>query len=74
MNFDSEWLLQHLEGAPDVDTVAERLTDCGCLVELREPGDGAEIWDVEVTTNRFSMTKHMLSITRKLSTFLMLIV
>jgi phenylalanyl-tRNA synthetase beta chain len=58
MNFDSEWLLQHLEGAPDADTVAERLTDCGCLVELREQGDGAEIWDVEVTTNRPDAMNH----------------
>ena len=58
MNFDSEWLLQHLEGAPDADTVADRLTDCGCLVELREPGDGAEIWDVEVTTNRPDAMNH----------------
>jgi len=58
MNFDSEWLLQHLDGAPDADTVADRLTDCGCLVELRERGEGAEIWDVEVTTNRPDAMNH----------------
>ena len=58
MKFDSEWLLQHLENAPDADTVADRLTDCGFLVELREPGDGSEIWDVEVTTNRPDAMNH----------------
>ncbi len=58
MNFDSEWLIEHLEGAHDPDTVADRLTDSGCLVELREPGDGAEIWDVEVTTNRPDAMNH----------------
>ncbi len=42
MNFDSDWLMEHLDGAPDADTLADRLTDCGCLVELREKGDGAE--------------------------------
>ncbi|MCG6947589.1 MAG: phenylalanine--tRNA ligase subunit beta [Acidobacteria bacterium] len=58
MIFDSDWLVEHLDGAPDLDTVAERLTDCGCLVELREPGDGAEKWDVEVTTNRPDTMNH----------------
>ena len=58
MNFDSEWLLEHLEGAHEPDAVADRLTDSGCLVELREPGDGAEIWDVEVTTNRPDAMNH----------------
>ncbi len=58
MIFDSEWLIEHLDGAPDLDTVAERLTACGCLVELREPGDGAERWDVEVTTNRPDAMNH----------------
>ncbi len=43
---------------PGPDEVAERLTDSGCLVELREPGDGAEIWDVEVTTNRPDAMNH----------------
>jgi phenylalanyl-tRNA synthetase beta chain len=58
MIFDSEWLTVHLDGAPDLDTLAERLTDCGCLVELRERGDGAEKWDVEVTTNRPDAMNH----------------
>jgi len=46
MIFDSEWLTEYLDGAPDLDTLAGRLTSCGCLVELREPGDGAEKWEV----------------------------
>jgi phenylalanyl-tRNA synthetase beta chain len=58
MIFDSEWLTEYLDGAPDIDTLAERLTSCGCLVELREPGDGAEKWDVEVTTNRPDAMNH----------------
>jgi len=58
MIFDSEWLSEHLAGDPDLDTLAEALTDCGCLVEVREPGDGAEKWDVEVTTNRPDAMNH----------------
>ena len=58
MIFDSEWLIEYLDGAPDLDTLAARLTDCGCLVELREPGDGAERWDVEITTNRPDAMNH----------------
>jgi phenylalanyl-tRNA synthetase beta chain len=58
MIFDSDWLTEYLDDAPDLDTVAERLTDCGCLVELREKGDGAEKWDVEVTTNRPDAMNH----------------
>ena len=58
MIFDSEWLREHLAGAPDFDTLAEGLTDCGCLVEVRERGDGAEKWDVEVTTNRPDAMNH----------------
>jgi len=58
MIFDSEWLIEHLVGAPDLDNLADKLTDCGCLVELREPGDGAEKWDVEVTTNRPDAMNH----------------
>jgi phenylalanyl-tRNA synthetase beta chain len=58
MIFDSDWLTAYLDGAPDLDTLAERLTDCGCLVELREKGDGAEKWDVEVTTNRPDAMNH----------------
>jgi phenylalanyl-tRNA synthetase beta chain len=58
MIFDSDWLSEHLEDAPDLDTLADRLTDCGCLVELREQGDRAEKWDVEVTTNRPDAMNH----------------
>lgn len=58
MIFDSDWLIEHLSGAPDLDTLAERLTDCGCLVELREKVDGGEKWDVEVTTNRPDAMNH----------------
>ena len=58
MKFDSQWLCEHLEDAPDEDLIADRLTACGCLVELREPGDGAEIWDVEITTNRPDAMNH----------------
>jgi phenylalanyl-tRNA synthetase beta chain len=58
MKFDSAWLIDHLDGAVDPDTLSERLTDCGFLVELREPGDGAEVWDVEVTTNRPDAMNH----------------
>ena len=58
MIFDSDWLIEFLDGAPDLDTLADRLTGCGCLVELREEGDGAEKWDVEVTTNRPDAMNH----------------
>jgi phenylalanyl-tRNA synthetase beta chain len=58
MIFDSDWLTEYLDGAPELDTLADRLTDCGCLVELREKGDGAEKWDVEVTTNRPDAMNH----------------
>jgi len=58
MIFDSDWLTEYLDGAPDLNTLAKRLTDCGCLVELREKGDGAEKWDVEVTTNRPDAMNH----------------
>jgi phenylalanyl-tRNA synthetase beta chain len=58
MIFDSDWLTELLDGAPDLDTLADRLTDCGCLVELRETGEGAEKWDVEVTTNRPDAMNH----------------
>ncbi len=58
MIFDSDWLTEYLDGAPDLDTLAKRLTDSGCLVELRDQGDGAEKWDVEVTTNRPDAMNH----------------
>ncbi len=58
MKFDSTWLIDHLDGEPDPEKLTDRLTDCGFLVELRERGDGAEIWDVEVTTNRPDAMNH----------------
>lgn len=58
MNFDAAWLMDLLEGAPGADELAERLTACGLLVELRSPGEGGEIWDVEVTTNRPDAMNH----------------
>ncbi len=58
MKFDSSWLIDLLDGEPDPDRLSDQLTDCGFLVELREPGDGAEIWDVEVTTNRPDAMNH----------------
>jgi phenylalanyl-tRNA synthetase beta chain len=58
MIFDSDWLTEYLDGSPDLDTLAERLTDCGCLVELREQGEGTEKWDVEITTNRPDAMNH----------------
>jgi phenylalanyl-tRNA synthetase beta chain len=58
MIFDADWLTELLDDAPDLDALAEKLTDCGCLVELREEGEGAEKWDVEVTTNRPDAMNH----------------
>jgi phenylalanyl-tRNA synthetase beta chain len=58
MRFDRDWLLEQLEEAPSADVVAERLTACGLLVEVREPDDGGEMWDVEVTTNRPDAMNH----------------
>jgi phenylalanyl-tRNA synthetase beta chain len=58
MKFDATWLQSLLDGAPDPDTLADELTACGFLVELREPGDGGEVWDVEVTTNRPDAMNH----------------
>ena len=58
MIFDADWLTEYLDGAPAADALARQLTDCGCLVELREKGDGAEKWDVEVTTNRPDAMNH----------------
>jgi phenylalanyl-tRNA synthetase beta chain len=58
MKFDSSWLIDLLDGEPDADLLSDQLTDCGFLVELREPGEGAEIWDVEVTTNRPDAMNH----------------
>ncbi len=58
MKFDVDWLSEHLESRCDLDTLAERLTACGCLVELREPVADTEVWDVEVTTNRPDVMNH----------------
>ena len=58
MRFDVDWLGDHLESASDLDTLAERLTACGCLVELRDRVDDTEVWDVEVTTNRPDVMNH----------------
>ena len=58
MRFDVDWLGDHLESESDLDTLAERLTACGCLVELRDRVDDTEVWDVEVTTNRPDVMNH----------------
>jgi phenylalanyl-tRNA synthetase beta chain len=58
MKFDAAWLMDLLDGAPGADETTDALTACGFLVELREPGDGGEIWDVEVTTNRPDAMNH----------------
>jgi len=58
MKFDAAWLMDLLDGASSVDETTDKLTACGFLVELREEGDGGEIWDVEVTTNRPDAMNH----------------
>ena len=58
MKFDRDWLLEHLDGASPADEVADRLTRCGLLVELREAAGDGETWDVEVTTNRPDAMNH----------------
>jgi phenylalanyl-tRNA synthetase beta chain len=58
MNFDAVWLMDLLDGAPGADELADKLTACGFLVELRSAGEGGEIWDVEVTTNRPDAMNH----------------
>ena len=58
MNFDAAWLMDLLDGAPGADEISDKLTACGFLVELREEGEGGEIWDVEVTTNRPDAMNH----------------
>ncbi len=58
MRFDLAWLRDELEGAPHADVLANRLTDCGFNVEIREPSGGSEIWDVDVTTNRPDAMNH----------------
>ena len=58
MKFDAAWLMDLLDGATGADDTTDKLTACGFLVELREEGDGGEIWDVEVTTNRPDAMNH----------------
>jgi phenylalanyl-tRNA synthetase beta chain len=58
VRFDVDWLTGHLGGAADRDLLAERLTACGFLVELRDRADAAEAWEVEVTTNRPDALSH----------------
>ena len=58
MKFDLEWLRDLLDGAPDADELADSLTACGLLVEVRDRVDGSEVWDVEVTTNRPDAMNH----------------
>jgi phenylalanyl-tRNA synthetase beta chain len=58
MKFDLGWLCELVDRAPDPDTVAERLTACGFLVELRERDADGEVWEIEVTTNRPDAMNH----------------
>jgi phenylalanyl-tRNA synthetase beta chain len=58
MRFDLGWLTEQLDGAPDPDLLAERLTACGFNVEVRESVAGTEVWDVDVTTNRPDAMNH----------------
>ncbi|MCD4748945.1 MAG: phenylalanine--tRNA ligase subunit beta [Thermoanaerobaculales bacterium] len=58
MKFDLEWLREYLETDADADTLAERLTHCGLLVETRDEVDSTEVWDIEVTTNRPDAMNH----------------
>lgn len=58
MKFDLSWLCELVDTVPDDDTLAERLTACGFLVETRETVGDTEVWDVEVTTNRPDAMNH----------------
>jgi phenylalanyl-tRNA synthetase beta chain len=58
MKFDPQWMQEYLGEAPDLDTLADRLTACGLLVELREPAGDGETWDIDVTTNRPDAMNH----------------
>jgi len=58
MKFDLGWLRELVDPAADADTIAERLTACGFLVELRERDADGEVWEVEVTTNRPDAMNH----------------
>jgi len=52
------WIREHLDGAADADTMAERLTAAGLNVEVREKDGADEMWDVDVTTNRPDAMNH----------------
>jgi phenylalanyl-tRNA synthetase beta chain len=55
----ASWVRDHLDGGAPPARMAERLTACGMNVEVREPcGDGDELWDVDVTTNRPDAMNH----------------
>jgi phenylalanyl-tRNA synthetase beta chain len=58
MKFDLSWLSELLDPAPAADTLADRLTACGFLVETRDRVGDTEVWDVEVTTNRPDAMNH----------------
>jgi len=52
------WVCDHLEGAADADTMAERLTLAGLNVEVREKHGDDELWDIDVTANRPDAMNH----------------
>lgn len=58
MRFSLAWLRDHLQGDTPQARLAERLTAAGMNVELREPADGDETWDVDVTANRPDAMNH----------------
>jgi phenylalanyl-tRNA synthetase beta chain len=58
MKFDVDWLIDLLDGTPEVGPLADGLTACGCLVELREKVGDSEVWEVEITTNRPDAMNH----------------
>lgn len=58
MRLSYRWLCDQLEGAPDADLLADRLTACGLNVELREESGDDEAWDVDITTNRPDAMNH----------------
>jgi phenylalanyl-tRNA synthetase beta chain len=58
MKFDLAWMRSHMEAAADADAIADGLTDCGFLVEVRDPAGDSEIWDIDVTTNRPDAMNH----------------
>ncbi len=58
MRIDANWIIELLEGEADLDLLAERITDVGFAVELREAVGGGEVWDVEITTNRPDAMNH----------------